>query len=135
MIGVSNSFTSTPCGIKGLDRAAVFAAEVIQISDVVIRLSDQQRHVMLSAKRTRPLISGQSPRKVVQTDQAHRHVAENDRDSLHILVSQHALVSTLIMSDGFLKAVLAVIDIADIDFQSCETPLVIETGEDFSGAF
>ena len=37
------------------------------------------------------------------------------------------------MSDGFLKPILAVVDIADIDFQSREAPLVIEAREYFSG--
>jgi hypothetical protein len=39
------------------------------------------------------------------------------------------------MSDGFLKPILAVIDVPDVDFQSRKAPLVIEAREYSSGAF
>ena len=39
------------------------------------------------------------------------------------------------MRDGFFKAVLAVIDVADVDFQARETVLVAQASEYFSGVF
>ena len=88
---------------------------------------------MLCAKGTSSLVSCQGARKVVQADQADRHVAEHDGNTFHIFVRNQALVGALVVSDGFLKPILAVVDIADIDFQSREAPLVIEAREYFSG--
>ena len=45
---------------------------------------------VLLAERARPLVRLQGAREVVQADEAHRHVAERDRDALGVAVGQQA---------------------------------------------
>jgi len=49
MIGVACHFAGAPRGKKHFDRPAVFAAEVVQVGDVVVGLIAQQRHAVLLA--------------------------------------------------------------------------------------
>ena len=90
---------------------------------------------MFQAKGAGFLISCQGARKIVQADQTNCHIAEDDRDSLDIFVRQQALVRAFVVSDGFFKSILPVIDVAHVDFQPREAPLVIEASEYPSGAF
>src|SRR5207302_4956759 len=135
VVGVASGLTGPSSRVEGFDRAAVFATQVIEVGDVVVSLGDKERHVVLLAKRAGPLVSGQSPWKIVQTNQANRHIAEDHGNSFHVLVRQQPLIGAFVVSDGFFKTILPVIDVADVDFQPRETPLVIDTSEYLSGAF
>jgi hypothetical protein len=134
MIGVAGDLTGTPRGKQHFDGPAVFAAEIVQVGDVVVGLIAQQRHAVALARFAGFLITLERAGKVIQADQAHRHVAKDDGDALGVFVRQQASVSALVVSDGFLETILAVKDVAEVDFKPRETPRVVETGEDFLGA-
>src|SRR5216683_1097083 len=133
MIGVTRHLAGAPRGKKHFDGAAILAAEIVQVGDVVVRLVAQQRHSVPLARFACFPITVQRAGKVIQTDQAHRHVAEDDGNTLRVLIRQQIPVSALVMSDGFIEAILPVKDVAEIDFETCETPRIVETCEDFSG--
>src|ERR1700675_1782950 len=135
MISVASGFAGAPRRIERLDGTAVLAAEVIEISNVVIRLRHQKRHVVLLAERTGSPVGGQGPRKIIQADQADRHIAEDHGDSLGVFVWHQFGVSALVMRDGLFETVLAVIDDPYFYFQACQAPGIIETRKNFSRTF
>src|SRR5713101_2674335 len=133
MISVTSYLAGAPRGKKQFDCSAVFAAEVVQIGDVVVRLIAQQRHPVPLARFACFLITVQRPGKVIQANQAHRHVAQDDGDTLCVLIWQQAPISTLVMSNSFIETILPVKDITEVDFEACETPGVVEPCEDLFG--
>ena len=66
VISVAGDLTGAPSSVERLNPATVLAAQVIQVSNVVIRLGHKQRHVVLLAKCAGSLVGGQSARKIVQ---------------------------------------------------------------------
>src|SRR6266850_19709 len=135
MIGISSVFAGAPGGVQRLDGAAVFSAQIVEIRDVVVRLRDEQRHIVLLAERTRSLIRRERTRKIVETDQADGHVAEEYSESLGVLVRHQTCIGALVVRDRFLEAVLTVIDIADIDFEPGQTPGIVQAFKYLAGAF
>ena len=129
MISVAGRFASAASGVECLNGAAVLTAQIIEIGNVVIRLCHEKWHVVLFAEGTRPAIGRHSTRKIVEANQADGHVAENDGDSFRVFVRQQARIGTLIVSDRFFKAILTVIDVADVDFQTGQPPGVVQTSK------
>ncbi len=72
MIGVTSSLAGAPRRIEHFDGLAIFAPEIVQVSDIVIGLRHQQWHAVLLAQLASLLIAIQRPRKIVQIDEAHR---------------------------------------------------------------
>src|SRR6202795_2351263 len=133
MIGVAGYFAGAARGKKHFDGAAVFASKIVQVGDVVIGLIAQQWHPEALARFASFLITCERPGKVIQADQAHRHVAEDDGYTFCVLIRQQTFISALVLRNSLLEAILAVKDVAKIDIETCETPRVVETGEDSSG--
>src|ERR1700674_1223488 len=131
MISVASGFAGAPRRIERLDGTAILAAEVIEISNVVIRLRHEERHVVLRAERTGSPVGGQGPRKIIEADQGDRHIAEHDGDSLRIFVWHQFGVSALVMRDRLFEAVLAVIDVPDVYFQAGQAPWIVQTRKNF----
>src|SRR6202521_1241049 len=132
VIGVASDFTSAPRRIERLDGTAVLAAEVIEISNVVIRLRHEERHVALLAERAGSPVGGQGPRKIIQADQADSHIAEDDCDSLRVFVWHQFGVSALVVRDRLFETVLAVIDVSNVYFQTGQAPWIVQTRKNFS---
>src|SRR5258708_592671 len=131
---MGGGFTGAPRGVERLDGAAVLAAKVVEIGNVVIRLGHEKRHVVLLTEGAGPLIRGQGTRKIIQTDQADCHVAEDDGDSFGVFVRHQFGVSALIVRDRFFEPVLAVIDVPDVDFQAGQAPRIVQTRKYLPGA-
>ncbi len=97
----------------------------MEIGNVVISLRHEKRHVVLLAEGAGSLVGGQGARKIIQTDQADGHIAEDDSHSFGVLVWHQFCVSALVVRDGLFEPVLAVIDVADVDFQPGQAPRVV----------
>src|SRR5260370_8590853 len=134
VIGIAGGFTGAPRGVERLDGAAVLAAKVVEIRNVVIRLGHEKRHVVLLAEGAGSLISGKGARKIIQTDQADSHVAEDNGDAFGVFVRHQFGVSALIVRDRFFEPVLAVIDVPDVDFQAGQAPWIVQTRKYLPGA-
>ena len=134
VIAIARGFARTPRRVQHFDRLRVFPAQAVEVGDVVVGLRDQQRHVVLLANRARPLVGGEGARKIVEADQAHGHVAEHHGEALRVPVGHQSLVSSLVVRKGFFEAVLAVKNVAGIDFQARKAPGLVEPREDVSGA-
>src|SRR5882724_7099924 len=133
MISVAGGLAGAPRRIEHLDGLAIFAPEIVEVSDIVIGLRDQQWHAVLLAQLASLLITIQRPRKIVQIDQAHRQVAEDGGHAFPVFVGHQPNVGTLVMGDRFLESVLTVIDVAYVYFQTGQTPGIIETRKDHPG--
>ena len=94
----------------------------------------EQRHPVSLARFACFLITVQRPWKVIQADQAHGHVTQDDGNTLRIFIGQQSLISPLVLRNSFLETILAVKDVAEIDVETCETPSVVETCEYLPGA-
>src|SRR5260370_7584029 len=127
VIGIASGFPGAPGGVECLDGAAVLAAKVVEIRNVVIRLGHEKRHVVLLAEGAGSLISGQGARKIIQTDQADSHVAEDNGDAFGVFVRHQFGVSALIVRDRFFEPVLPVLDVPDLDFQPTPPPSTLPT--------
>ena len=129
MIRIADGLAGAASRIERLDCAAVFPAQVVQVGNVVVGLRDQQGHAVLFADRAGSPVGGECPGKVVQADEADGHVAENHSHGLVVLVRRKALIGPLVMREGFLESILAVIDVADVDFEPRQAEGLIEPGE------
>src|SRR5260370_12988864 len=134
VIGIASGFPGAPGGVECLDGAAVLAAKVVEIGNVVIRLGHEKRHVVLLAEGAGSLISGQGARKIIKTDQADCHVAEDNGDAFGVFVRHQFGVSALVVCDRFFEPVLAVIDVPDVDFQASQAPWIVQTRKYLPGA-
>ena len=128
-------FAFEPGGTEHFDGPAVFATKVVEVGDVVVGLGDQQCHTLLHAHFTGALVGGEGARKIVQGDQTNRHVVERDREAFGIPQRDQGFIGALVTSEAFLKAVLAVVDVAEIDFDVREALAVAELRENLFGAF
>jgi hypothetical protein len=54
-------------------------------------------------------------------------------NTFRVLIRKQTLISALVLSNSFLKAILAVKNVAEIDIETRETPSVVEAREDVSG--
>jgi len=118
VICIAAYFASAAGGVEHLNSTAVFAAEVVQVGDVVISLVAQQGHAVSLAQISRLLITIERPGEIIQADEAHRHVVEANGDSFPLPLFGKCLVGPFVVSEGFLKAVLAMKDVAHVVFQA-----------------
>ena len=135
VIGISASLASASRRKQHLDRTAVFAAEVIQIGDVVVGLIAKPRQVIAYAKLSRLLITLQRSRKFVQADQAHGHVVQRHRHVFPIFVLGKRFVGALVIGDGLLETILPVKDVADVVIQARQPPPFADLRENLPRAF
>src|SRR5580704_2966184 len=115
-MGVAICFAYITGGSKHLDRTAVFAAQIVEIGNVVVALGDKKRHPVLDEHRSSALIGGKRARKVIQGDEAYSHVVKRDSEPFGIAVRQQHLVGAFVTSEALFKSVLPVINISHIDF-------------------
>jgi len=76
------------------------------------------------------LVRFQGARKIIERDQASGHVAERCGGAFGIGARQKFLIGTLVACQGLGEAVLAVIDISDVQFKPRDAPAVIAAGKD-----
>ncbi len=95
-IGIAQLPTGFARRLERVDGTAVLPAEVVQIGDVVVREGHQSGHSMRFAEDSGAAMGLEGPGKVVQADQAHRHVAQGCRDSLDVLQGQQPLIGLLV---------------------------------------
>src|SRR6185437_15258276 len=122
-----------PCGAEHLDGTAVLAAQVIEVSDVVVALRDEKRHAMLNAHFARALVSAESAREIIQGNQANGHVVKGHGEAFGVTKRQKHLVGAFIACKTLFKAILPMIDIPDVDFEVAEALLVAKALKDFPG--
>src|SRR6267143_3240622 len=134
MIRVARGFATAPRGKEHFDGAAVFAAKVIQISDVVVGLVAQERHAVPLAQFASFLVTIEGPGKVIRVDQAHGHVVQRNGDSLPIPMFGQRLEGSLVVRQGLLESVLTMKDIAHVVLKPADTQGFAETREDFPRA-
>src|SRR5258707_4869951 len=133
MISVTGGLAGAPRRIEHLDGLAIFAPEIVEVSDIVIGLRDQPWHAVLFAQLASLLITIQRPRKIVQIDQGHSEVAEAGGHAFPVLVGHQPNVGTLVMGERFLESVLTVMNVAQVYLQTGQTPGIIETRKDPPG--
>ena len=71
--------------------------------------------------------------KIIQRNQAHRHVVERHRQPLGIAKRQQHFVGPFITSQSFLETVLPVVNISDIDLHMRPAFVVAQIAKDFLG--
>src|SRR5258708_29331090 len=78
-------------------------------------------------------MGGGGARKPFEANQPNRYIAEDDGDRFGVFVGHEAHISALIVGDRFFKPILAVVDVAEIDFQSGQAPGIIEADKYLAG--
>ena len=86
MIGVAGDFAGAARGEEHFDRATVFAAEIVEIGDVVVGLIAKEGHVVADAEFARFLVAVEGFGEIVEADEAHGHVVEGDGGALPVFV-------------------------------------------------
>src|SRR5258707_1947519 len=132
MISIAGYLAGAASSKKHFDGAAVFAAEVVQVGDVVIGLIAQQRHSIAFTQIPRFLVAVQRPRKIVQADEAHGHVMEGDGYAFPILILGESFIGDLIVRDGLLEPILTMKDVAYIVLEDANAPRLAKSSEDFA---
>ena len=117
VITIGNLIAAQTRRAKHIDRPAVFAAQKIEIGDVVICLSNQEGHAMLFAILASVLVSFKRLLKFAKAYEADRQIAQYRSDAFSILVFGDALIGFAVAGQRICKPVLAVVHIADIDFE------------------
>src|SRR5277367_2932796 len=135
MIGVVGYFAGATRSEEHFYRATVFAAEIVEIRDVVVGLIAKKGHVVANAEFTGSAIAIERLGKIVQADEAHGHVVEGDGGALPIFVMGERFVGTLVVEHGFFETVLAVEDVADVVVETGDAAGFADLREDFSRAF
>src|SRR5258706_11443129 len=134
-IHVAARFAGATRGEEHFNGAAVFAAEVIEIRNVVVGLVAKTRQVMTHAKVTGFLVALQRTREVVQVDQAHGHVVQRDSHVFPISKGGERFIGALVLSESLLKAILPMENVSDVVIQAGQAPLFSELREDLPRAF
>src|SRR6266436_208378 len=132
MISIAGYLAGAASSKKHFDGAAVFAAEVVQVGDVVIGLIAPQRHSVAFTEIPRFSITIQRPWKIVQAYEADGHVMEGDGNAFPILILGESFIGDLVMRDGLLEAILAMKDVAYIVIEDADTPRLAKSSEDFA---
>src|ERR1700726_2991684 len=122
-VHVATRFAGAPRGEKHFNGSAVFAAEIIEIRNVVVGLVAKARQVMTHAKITSFLVAVQRTREIVQVDQAHGHVVQRDSYVLPISEGRERFIGALILREGLLEAILPVEDVSDVVIQAGKAPI------------
>src|ERR1700683_152279 len=135
MVGIADLFGIDASRSKHFNRPAILAPLVMKVSNVVVRLSYQHGHVVLGTELAGLLVRIQSFGKFTQTDVASSHVAEDRGNPLGILLRRQSLIRTLIASQSLCKSVLPVVDVADVDLETRESPGVAFGSKDLTRAF
>ncbi len=135
MVGVAGGLAGAPRRVELLDSDAVFAAEIMEVRDVVVGLRHQQRHAVLLAQLASLLVAIQRSGKIIQINQTHRQIAEDGGHCFAVFVGHQADVGALVVCDRFFEPVLAVIDVANVDFQPRQAPCIVEPRKDVPRAF
>ena len=120
-------------GAQHFDRATVFAAEIVKVGDVVVALGHEQRHAVADAHLPSALVGGERAREIIQRNQADSHVVKRDGEAFGIAKRQQHLVGALVAGEALLETVLAVINVAEIDFDVGPTLVVAQVAKDFLG--
>ena len=121
-----------------LNRSRRFAAQVVEISNVVVSLKYEQRHALLLAVGPGFLIGFQCPRKIIQADVADGQIAECDGSILRFALGTEFVKGTLIEFECLFKAILAIKDIAQVAIetrQSQPVPVSFENLPSVRSAF
>ncbi len=135
VVGIARQFTGASRREEHLNCPAVFAAEIIQISDVVIGLIAKPRHVVTHAQLARLLIALQRSGKIIQADQDHRHVMERDGDVFPIFMLAERLIRAFVARQSLFETILPVKNVSDVVLQARQPPAFSELCKDRARAF
>src|SRR5258708_32298118 len=105
-IHVAARFAGATRGEEHFNGAAVFAAGVIEISNVVVGLVAKTRKVMTHPKVTGFLVALQRTREVVQVAQGHGDVVQLDSNVFLISKGGERFIVALVLCESVLKSVL-----------------------------
>src|SRR5439155_24592448 len=120
MVGVTAEFTGAASREEPFDGAAVFTAEIVEISDVVVGLVAKAGHVVLHTQGAGLAVTIQGARKIVEADETHGHVVEGDGHVLPGFVGGKGMIGALVIVQGLVEAILAVKNVANV---------IVEAGE------
>ncbi len=130
MVGVTQRLRARPRGLVELEGQRVLAPQVMQIGDVVVGLHDQAREPVRFAERSRFAMDGQGLGEVVQADVAHRHVTERDGHVVGRADFPQRGLCALVQREGLREPVAAIVEVRDVDVQTCEAEPVPQALED-----
>src|SRR5205814_1288154 len=133
MVIVTEFLRLNGCGAEHLDRLTVFTAQIVEVSDVVVGLRHQQRHLVGGAEPARVLISRERLAELIKTYVADSKIAEDYSQSFGILAALKLTIRALIVLEGVGKSVLTIEDVAYVDIKAGETPSVPLLGENLPG--
>ena len=132
MVGIAHFFADLASGPQHFDAPVVFSPEIEQISDVVVRLRNGERHIVFLAKGACALVSGKSSVEIIKTDEANRDVMQGSCNSFEVLVGQQALQRALVAGERLGKTVLTVENVSNIDLQARQSQGFSAALEDLS---
>ena len=132
MVWVASLNAQFTSDFVGRDGARIFAAEVIQISYVVLDLGQKERRILPRAKLPSFAVRLQRLGELIEADVADSEVAQDNRGIEHLSLFFEYGISTLIKCDGFLKTVLTVKDIANVRIEASQAKQVAMFFEDRS---
>ena len=90
---------------------------------------------MLDAHFSSALVAGEGAREIVERDQANGYVVHGDGEALGIVERKQSLVGALVARQPFLEAILAMVNVANVDLNVGQALLIVQAREDFFGAF
>src|SRR6266849_7493833 len=134
-VHVPADLTGAPSGAEHFDGPAVFAAEIIEIGNVVVGLVAQTWQIVADAKVARFLVAVQRAREIVQVDKAHGHVVQRDGNVLPISEGGERFTGALIVGERLFKTILAMKDVSNVVVQAGQAALFSKLREDLPGAF
>src|SRR5579859_4484307 len=117
MVTITQSRTERSRLVIELDGPQVLAAEIVQVSDVVIGLCNQQRKPVLQAMLAGQTVGFFRAVEIVQAVIANGQVPEHGSDVQRLAILQELLIGGLIDLDSLLETVLAEINIGDVAVQ------------------
>src|SRR5262249_52172194 len=134
LIGIVGGLRALFGGAQHLDGPSVFSAQKVEIGNVVVGIGNQDRHALLFAVPTSLAVHLQRLRELVQVHVAEGKIAHDGRQSFGIVERNQLVVSALVTNQRVGEAVLAVIDVADVDIEAGEPQAVTLPGEELTRA-
>src|ERR1700678_3072514 len=117
--------------MQHLDCASILASQKIKIRDVVVGISNQNRHTSLRALLAGNAVKFQGFGKIVEADVAKRKIAENRGQRFSVVMLQQLLVRSLVKFQGLGEAIAPVVDVAKVYFEPRQAERISLLLEDF----
>ena len=130
MVRVAGALGSCGRRMKRLDRAAVFASQVVEPRDVVVGLSDGLIEPTSRGQSSSGFIRGACLAEVVERGEGDRLVVDDVQHTVGITQPLERLESAVVAGHRFAKSILAMEQVAGRVVETGESQLVALLGEE-----